>query len=87
MFLHNGPINSCTYLLPFDFSFRLQEDIAESAGKPGHHVNLVQGLTLLVQALSAIPCMFLCGEHSKANRQGGRGSWDVKEKQVSIKKW
>ncbi|KAG0714871.1 hypothetical protein GWK47_013240 [Chionoecetes opilio] len=42
------------------FLFVLQEDIAERAGQPGHHVNLVQGLTLLVQAVSAIPCMFLC---------------------------
>lgn len=42
------------------FLFVLQEDIAESVGEPGHHVNMVQGLTLLVQAVSAIPCMFLC---------------------------
>ncbi|MPC64119.1 hypothetical protein E2C01_058230 [Portunus trituberculatus] len=43
-------------------SLLLQEDIAERMGTSGQHVNMVQGLTLLVQALSAIPCMFLCGE-------------------------
>ncbi|KAK8406388.1 hypothetical protein O3P69_007225 [Scylla paramamosain] len=42
------------------FNVRLQEDIAERMGTSGQHVNMVQGLTLLVQALSAIPCMFLC---------------------------
>lgn len=42
------------------FLFVLQEDIAESVGTSGQHVNMVQGLTLLVQALSALPCMFFC---------------------------
>ncbi|KAK4326528.1 hypothetical protein Pmani_002958 [Petrolisthes manimaculis] len=41
------------------YVFVLQEDMAEGTATM-QHIKLLQGLTLLVQAVSAIPCMMMC---------------------------